>query len=222
MGKLHEYDSDAVRITYEPSRCIHAAECVRGLPAVFDTNRRPWIDASGASADEIAEVVSRCPTGALKYQRCDAGSPEAGDEVNSVTVSADGPLYARGDIRVLDADRNPLARETRAAFCRCGASRNKPWCDGSHADAGFQAPAALAAGRLKPVPDPDGGPLSVRLRPNGPLVLEGPVRVVAGRSDEFVSGGGCALCRCGASQTKPWCDGSHNSIEFVAEDPTAD
>jgi CDGSH-type Zn-finger protein/uncharacterized Fe-S cluster protein YjdI len=220
VGKLHEYDGDSIRITYEPSRCIHAAECVRGLPAVFDTNRRPWIDASGASADEIADVVHRCPTGALKYLRNDGGAQERFTDGNTLEVTADGPIFARGDIEVVDSSLALLAREPRAAFCRCGASENKPWCDGSHAEAGFEAPAVLGEKTLKPAPDPAPGPLRVRLRENGPLVLEGPFRI-AGDDGNFQHGGGCALCRCGASGNKPWCDGSHNAIGFQAQDPEA-
>jgi CDGSH-type Zn-finger protein/uncharacterized Fe-S cluster protein YjdI len=220
VGRVHEYDGDAIRVTYEPSRCIHAAECVRGLPAVFDTDRKPWIDASGAAADAIAEVIHRCPTGALKYRRTDGGAQERVGGENILTVSADGPLYARGDIEVLDSNRTLLSRETRAAFCRCGASKNKPWCDGSHADAGFRAPAELAEKSLKPPPDPAPGPLRVRLRENGPLVLEGPFRI-SGDDGNDRYGGGCALCRCGASAGKPWCDGSHNAIGFQAEEPGA-
>ena len=220
MGRVHEYEGEAILVTYEPSRCIHAAECVRGLPAVFDTNRKPWIDAAGATADAIAEVIHRCPTGALKYRRTDGGSQEGPAGENTLTVSADGPVYARGDIEVLDADRGLLARESRAAFCRCGASKNKPWCDGSHSAAGFRAPAELGEKSLKPPSDPASGPLTVRLRENGPLVLDGPFRIGADGGQDR-RGGGCALCRCGASDNKPWCDGSHNEIGFRAEDPRA-
>jgi len=220
VAGVHEYDGDAISVTYEPSRCIHAAECVRGLPAVFDTKRRPWVDAAGAAADAIAEVIHRCPTGALKYRRTDGGPQERPAEENTLHVSADGPVYARGDIEVLDSERRVVAREARAAFCRCGASKNKPWCDGSHAGEGFRAPAEFAEKDLKPPAEPASGPLSVRLRENGPLVLDGPFRI-AGSDGHYRYGGGCALCRCGASASKPWCDGSHNAIGFEAEDPSA-
>jgi uncharacterized Fe-S cluster protein YjdI len=70
------YCDDAIEITYDAHRCIHAAECIRGLPAVFDGGRRPWIAPSGASADEIANVIARCPSGALHFKRRDGGSSE--------------------------------------------------------------------------------------------------------------------------------------------------
>lgn len=221
MGKLREYEHDGVRITYDAQRCIHAAECVRGLPSVFDTNRRPWIDPAGASGAQIAEVVRRCPTGALQYDLGVEGDAETADEPNALTIAENGPVYARGDIELLDSNHELIGRETRVAFCRCGASNNKPWCDGSHGDIGFEAPASPREARLKPLPDPASAPLKVRIRANGPLVLEGPFRLSGHGSREYVAGGGCALCRCGASGNKPWCDGSHNAIDFVAEDPKA-
>lgn len=221
MSKLHEYDGAAIRITYDAGRCIHAAECVKGLPPVFDTARRPWIDADGAGPDEIAAVIRRCPTGALHYERTDGGEPEVPAAENEITVSADGPLFFIGDLELLDADRKSITRETRAALCRCGSSRSKPWCDGSHAEAGFRATAGIGGSRPKPREGPVAAPLRIRLRPDGPLLLEGPFRIGPAAPEGQVEGSGCALCRCGASDNKPWCDGSHNRIGFQADDPLA-
>ena len=221
MSKVRGYDGEEVRVTFEASRCIHAARCVRRLPAVFDTARRPWIDPNGAPAEAIEAAVRRCPTGALKSERLDGSMEEEPDTVNDLAVAPNGPIFARGDIELVDAERRLITRDTRAAFCRCGASANKPWCDGSHVDTGFVAPAELGEGRLKPVPDDPTGPLVVRLRPGGPLVLDGPFRIRARGSDDVDEGGGCALCRCGASKNKPYCDGTHNSISFTAVDPVA-
>lgn len=219
MSKVRGYDGETIRVTFDARRCIHAAECVRGLPSVFDTARKPWVDPNGAPANEIAEAVLGCPSGALSCERLDGGNDESPDPVNSLTVVADGPVLARGDIEIVDSERRLVARDTRVAFCRCGASSNKPYCDGSHVDAGFEAPADLAEGRLKPASDDTTGPLVVRLRPDGPLVLDGPFRVRAEGSDDSINAIGCALCRCGASSRKPWCDGTHNSIGFKANDP---
>jgi uncharacterized Fe-S cluster protein YjdI len=68
---VREYAADGIVVTWEPARCRHAAECVRGLPAVFDRDARPWIDPTGASADEIVTVVDRCPSFALGYRTDD-------------------------------------------------------------------------------------------------------------------------------------------------------
>ncbi|MEJ2482483.1 MAG: CDGSH iron-sulfur domain-containing protein [Gemmatimonadota bacterium] len=221
MSKVHEYEGSAIRITYDARRCIHAAECVRGLPEVFDTDRRPWIDADGAEADEVSEVIRRCPTGALQYERIDGGAQESPAAEAEIRVTADGPLFVSGDVVVLDAGTRVLTRETRAAFCRCGASANQPWCDGSHTEAGFRATADIGEGRPKPCEQDDPTPLSIRLRTNGPLVLVGPFRIGPAVPEGHVRGGGCALCRCGASGNKPWCDGSHKVIGFESDDPVA-
>ena len=73
---LRHYTSEAIDVSYDARRCIHAAECIRGLPAVFDTDRRPWILPTGASADAIAAVIENCPSGALHYTRRDGGARE--------------------------------------------------------------------------------------------------------------------------------------------------
>lgn len=212
------YEGPGIRVTYEAARCIHAAECVRGLPGVFDPERRPWIAPEAAPADEVAAVIRRCPTGALAWERLDGGPAEAPDPGNSVTVSADGPLYLRGRIEIRDAENRVLARETRTALCRCGASANRPWCDGSHVRAGFRAAAELGPGRPKPAAASD-GPLSVRLLADGPLLLDGPFTLRAAADDEVAEGGGGALCRCGGSARKPFCDGTHREIGFCSDDP---
>lgn len=74
---VHHYSDDAIEITYDPHRCIHAEECIRKLPAVFDSSRRPWIMPSEANADEIARVIARCPSGALHFRRSDGGPNES-------------------------------------------------------------------------------------------------------------------------------------------------
>ena len=66
--KPRVYEGRDITVEYDAARCIHVAECVKGLPAVFDPNRRPWVDPDAATADEIAAVVRRCPTGALHYR----------------------------------------------------------------------------------------------------------------------------------------------------------
>jgi CDGSH-type Zn-finger protein/uncharacterized Fe-S cluster protein YjdI len=220
MAKTRRYEGNGIRVTYDAGRCIHAAECVHGLPAVFDPDRRPWIDAGAAPAEELAAVVRRCPTGALAYERLDGGSEEAPGPTNELRVVTDGPIHARGDLLILDAERTPIGREMRAAFCRCGASRNKPYCDGRHADVGFQDSGIIGAPTLRPPGDEDRTELSVRLRSDGPLVLEGPF-VLAGSGGGRAEGVAGALCRCGASKKKPFCDGSHREIGFQADDPKA-
>jgi uncharacterized Fe-S cluster protein YjdI/CDGSH-type Zn-finger protein len=137
--KGRKYTSDSIVVYYQPRLCIHAAECVRGLPGVFDTGKKPWIQPEHSSAEAIALVVARCPTGALQVERLDGGAEEAVPESVSVTFTANGPAYLRGPITLRDNQGNVLYQGTRVALCRCGASANKPFCDNSHYGTGFQA-----------------------------------------------------------------------------------
>jgi len=182
MAKIRSYEAEGIRVTYDAARCIHAAECVRGLPDVFDPERKPWIDAGAASPDELAAIVRCCPTGALAYERLDGGPQEEPAPGNELRVVSNGPIYASGDFVLLDADRRELSRESRAAFCRCGASLSKPFCDGRHVEAGFE----------------DSGKLGVpKLRATGEaLVLEGRFRI-EGADGAAAKGAAGALCRCG-------------------------
>jgi CDGSH-type Zn-finger protein/uncharacterized Fe-S cluster protein YjdI len=212
--KVRTYESPAIRIVYDPVRCIHVAECVRGLPAVFDPDRRPWIDPPNAAADDIAAVISRCPTGALAYERLDAGPPETTPSANVVTVSADGPLLLRGRVIVRKAD-GTTGEELRLALCRCGASTNKPLCDGRHHARAFTDPGDVVR-RGESGFAPDGG-LKITSHANGPTVVRGRFRLVDGRGTDQGVFENAAFCRCGASNTKPFCDGSHVATGFTAD-----
>ena len=137
-----EYVGDAIAIGWESKLCIHAGECVRGMPEVFDAEARPWISVANAAgrADALAAVIRRCPTGALHYRRLDGADAEAADASVSVAVQSDGPLYVRGDLRISDGNGATIREDVRTALCRCGDSANKPFCDNSHIAAGFSAP----------------------------------------------------------------------------------
>lgn len=221
MTKIRTYDGDGIRVSYDRVRCIHAAECVRGLPAVFDPDRRPWVDPTAAPADEVARVVRRCPTGALQYEHPDGSRPEPAPDTNRLSVTADGPVVAAGDLLLLDAERRPLRRELRVALCRCGASAHKPWCDGSHTGTGFRDAGRLETPRVGEPDEQTDDRLAIRLRRDGPLVLEGRFTLL-GSGGEAVEGATAALCRCGRSDNKPFCDGSHREFGFRADDPVAE
>jgi uncharacterized Fe-S cluster protein YjdI/CDGSH-type Zn-finger protein len=122
------YAAPEVTVFYDRGRCRHYAECVRGLPQVFDPTRRPWIRADLADAQAVAEVVRRCPTGALHY-RLLAEESEEPTHPTRITPDSRGPLLVRGDL-VLDTSEGPLC-ETRAALCACGRTQNPPFCDGA-------------------------------------------------------------------------------------------
>jgi uncharacterized Fe-S cluster protein YjdI/CDGSH-type Zn-finger protein len=133
------YPSEAITIFYNARLCVHAAECVRGLPQVFDTSKKPWIEPNNANADAIAEVIHRCPSGALRYERLDGGASEPIPDEVTGTFAENGPLYLRGNLRLENAEGNVIFEGTRVALCRCGASGNKPFCDRSHQSINFQA-----------------------------------------------------------------------------------
>ena len=218
MSGTRTYSGQDVDISFDPRRCIHAERCVRGLPGVFDPKRRPWVDPDGASADEVVEAVRQCPTGALTAARHDGGAAEEADARVSVVCVPDGPVYVRGDLSVGIPGSADRVRVFRAAFCRCGHSANKPFCDNAHVDAGF------SAGDLAEVPEravddaPDPGGADVTPLENGPLLLNGVVKF----TDETGAEGWItnpALCRCGLSGNKPFCDGSHKDGAFVSPGP---
>ncbi|MGE4427293.1 MAG: (4Fe-4S)-binding protein [Solirubrobacteraceae bacterium] len=68
---VKRYPREGAVVTFDPGLCRHAAECVRGLPQVFDTAKRPWIQPGNASVDELATVISSCPSGALHLETDD-------------------------------------------------------------------------------------------------------------------------------------------------------
>ena len=123
------YDTPEITVQWFASRCIHSANCVRALHAVFDPQRRPWIDPTAASADAIAAAVLRCPTGALHFIRHDGGAQEVPDVPTTLTPIRNGPLYARGDVEVRSLDGVALRRDTRVSICRCGLAAKEPFCD---------------------------------------------------------------------------------------------
>jgi uncharacterized Fe-S cluster protein YjdI len=120
------YTGAEVTVRYEARRCIHFAECVHGLPAVFDTEQHPWVAPDGAAAADVAEVVRRCPSGALHYE-LRGGDPERPEQPTRVALVPDGPMVVRGDLRIETPDGE--LTELRAALCRCGLTGNQPFCD---------------------------------------------------------------------------------------------
>ena len=124
------YTGAAVDVSFDPVRCRHAAECLRGLPAVFDVNRRPWILPDGGEADDVVRIVARCPTGALRtHPRATTAAAEEPATPTEVTALPGGPVLLRGDLHVT-APEGRDERETRAALCSCGTTANAPYCDG--------------------------------------------------------------------------------------------
>lgn len=131
---------------------------------------------------------------------------------NSIKVRSNGPLLCTGDIQVYDANGNLLEDAEDVALCRCGTSRNKPFCDGSHRECGFSD-----AGMLHEVSSDEpegGGSLQINVRSNAMLVAKGPMTILNADGSRAATRNKAALCRCGHSANKPFCDGSHKTHGF--------
>lgn len=218
MRKPRVYRGEKISVSYDLPRCMHASECIRGgLTSVFDRERRPWVLPDGADPDRVIDVVERCPSGALHYQRHDGGPDEVA-ETNSVRPYPRGALHLRGELTLRNADGEVLIEETRLALCRCGRSKNKPFCDYSHHEAGFEAGGELGeAQQLSSTILDTEGPLEITATRNGPLLVRGGFAVRSADNAEIVYGEEQAFCRCGGSGNKPYCDGSHRKNGFEAE-----
>ena len=215
--KIRSYENEDIVVHYDVGRCIHAEECIHGLPNVFDAKNRPWIQPEHAGAEQIAAVLLRCPTGALKFTRRDGGPPEPIPETNTLTVAPNGPVFVSGDVQITAADGTVIQRETRAALCRCGASANKPFCDNSHLESDFQADGNVADNQKDSDDVAATGTLNAIPYPDGPLGLKGNFEISSADGTAVFRGTETALCRCGGSQNKPFCDGSHIVIGFTTE-----
>ena len=128
------YAGKAITIFDNRALCAHAGYCTDRLAAVFRMRSEPWIDADGAQVQDIIETIRRCPSGALSYA---LDGVEAGPVQRPplVTITDNGPYAISGGIEL-----EGVKTGEHYTLCRCGASKNKPFCDGSHWDAGFKDP----------------------------------------------------------------------------------
>jgi CDGSH-type Zn-finger protein len=155
-----------------------------------------------------------CPSGALHFIRKDGGPPEAPDSVNTICPDINGPLHLRGEIVVETLRGNVVLRDVRMSLCRCGASKNKLFCDESHEKAGFQHNGWLGENKTRTEKLlPQTGPLKVVPSKDGPFHLRGPFEV-RGRGGTVYKGNKATMCRCGRSGNKPFCDDTHLRIGF--------
>ena len=131
-GLTKEYKNGELTIVWEPGKCIHAAECVNALPQVYKPNDKPWIQAENASIEELKAQIKKCPSGALTYYMEGEEQEEIDTSKVNVEVLENGPLLIHGTLSVDDGKGGAEVKNKTTAFCRCGASSNKPYCDGAH------------------------------------------------------------------------------------------
>jgi CDGSH-type Zn-finger protein/uncharacterized Fe-S cluster protein YjdI len=198
-----------IELQFEAKRCIHSRFCVTWAPRVFLANvQGPWIHPDAVPVERLVEVAHACPSGAIRYRRKDGAPDEPVPEVNLATVREAGPYAFRAALQI---DGVPAG--FRATLCRCGASRNKPYCDGSHHEIGFNATGEPSSGKTDMLALRD-GVLAIDPQANGPLRVRGNLEIISGTGRVVARVTSASLCRCGGSASKPFCDGTHTKIGF--------
>ena len=212
MSEVEIVPSEDVEVLFHGSRCIHSRNCVLGRPDVFVPNvEGEWIHPEAATAEEVAEIAHNCPSGAIQYRRLDGGKQEEPPKVNQVRVLENGPYFFHADL-VIEGETDVGYRRV---LCRCGASKTKPFCDASHHESVFRATGEANRGEMAAL-EVRNGPLKITPTKNGSLKVEGPLEIVSGTGTTLAKTTKTFLCRCGHSSNKPFCDGTHAKIGFVA------
>ncbi|HEY8053181.1 MAG TPA: ferritin-like domain-containing protein [Steroidobacteraceae bacterium] len=202
---------EKLELEYVAKLCIHSRFCVTGAPKVFLANvKGPWIHPDAMPVEALVEVAHACPSGAIRYHRLDGAPDETAPPVNLVGVREAGPYAFRAQLQI-----NGAPAGFRATLCRCGASKNKPFCDSSHHEIGFNATGEPPTGTTDMLPVRD-GVLAVDPQVDGPLKVSGNLEIMSGTGRVVARTTSTWLCRCGASSNKPFCDGTHKKIGFKA------
>jgi len=206
---VESIEAPDLSLIYEGKKCIHSRFCVTGAPNVFLANvQGPWIHPEAMAVDSLVEIAHLCPSGAIRYRRKDGKPDEVAPPVNLLATREAGPYAVRGDLK-LDGH----AAGFRATLCRCGASKNKPYCDGSHHEIGFSASGEPVTGKADML-EVRNGPLSIEPQTDGPLQVRGNLEITSGTGRVVARLVQARLCRCGGSSNKPFCDGTHARIGF--------
>ena len=133
---VKEYSHDDFTVVWKPKKCIHSEICWRTLPEVYDPKGKPWIKPENASLDALKSQIEKCPSGALTYRHKGETKMEE-TKFTECSIVDNGPLLVSGTLKVVLADGTEEIKKRSTAFCRCGASKNKPYCDGTHNDINF-------------------------------------------------------------------------------------
>ena len=198
-------------LVFDGNRCIHARFCVTGAPQTFLANvKGPWLHPDETPTDLLVEIAHACPSGAVAYRRKDGKPDEAPPPVNLIRIRENGPYAVHAELEIVGE-----AKRTRATLCRCGASKQKPYCDGSHHEIPFASSGEPDTISLDPLTARDGALAVTPLR-NGPLGVVGNLEICSGTGRVVKRVTDAKLCRCGHSNTKPFCDGTHRKVGFIA------
>jgi len=212
MSGIDEYKGERITVINDGKRCIHSRYCVLNLPNMFKPNvDGPWIGPDAANVKAAIAVITKCPSGALRYRPEGATDAEGAPGVNTIRIAEDGPLLVHAELNV-GGDTSSL----RATLCRCGKSFNKPYCDRMHVKAGFKATGEPDSGEAETL-SVKNGPLTVTPTKNGPLYVQGALEICSASGRTITRTMETWLCRCGHSQNKPFCDGSHEAAGFTAD-----
>ncbi len=210
MSDIEEYKGNHVTVRNVGGRCIHSRYCVLTLSSVFRPNvDGPWIEPNAAARESVIATVEKCPSGALRYEAPDV--KEKPPAVNTVRVWENGPLVFHAELDIA-GDKSSY----RATLCRCGKSFHKPYCDGMHTKSGFKATGEPESQKFEPLPVRN-GPLAVKPIKDGPLCVKGPLEVCSASGRTVACDTEHYFCRCGHSNDKPFCDGSHKMAGFRAD-----
>lgn len=136
---VKKYSNDEITVVWKPGSCIHSKKCWKDLIQVFNPKNRPWINLEGATNERIKEQVLACPSGALSYILNIEDNKEQVLAETKVEALENGPLLIYGTIHITNSDGKTEIKNKTTAFCRCGASLNKPYCDGAHIKTNFKA-----------------------------------------------------------------------------------
>lgn len=136
---------------------------------------------------------------------------------NVITPYKNGPLHIMGKLELKDGDDHLIEKAEELFLCRCGNSNNKPYCDGQHKKISFRENGMFNKPPASEDKLANKGTLEIKVQTNGPLLFRGAVCIQDSLQQEKIFRKLGVLCRCGQSSNSPFCDGTHNNIDFVAD-----
>lgn len=209
-GSYTMHPGESLTVFWQKKRCIHARFCMTGAPQVFTTEESAdWLKVDAENIDDLIHIIRDCPSGALTYLRTDGGPQESSPHVNIIRVRENGPLTFRADAEIVG-----LGKVYRTTLCRCGKTKNAPFCDSSHLEGHFIATGEIEFSKQMEELASRSGRVRIEAVENGPYVVHGPMEICSESGAVIAITRDVTLCRCGHSANKPFCDGSHAAVDF--------